>query len=72
MQPDEIEQQIIKAFEALTVDDLEDSQKEVEESLRQLTKANLMELKQASKPHPLGKITLYIYKLLVYNIYFYS
>ena len=54
MQPDEIEQQIIKAFEALTVDDLEDSQKEVEESLRQLTKANLMELKQASKPHPLG------------------
>ncbi|CDW88384.1 UNKNOWN [Stylonychia lemnae] len=61
MQPDEIEQQIIKAFDGqLTLDEMEDSQKEVEESLKQLTKANLMELKQASKPHPLVEKTLQI------------
>lgn len=46
MQPDQIEDQIIKGFpEDLTIEDFEESNREVEESLRQLTKASLMELK---------------------------
>lgn len=65
--PDMIEEQIIKGFsEELTRVDLEESSKEVEESLKQLTKASLTELKQFAKPHYLVSITLlemtYVYR----------
>ena len=37
----------------LTYEDYEEAQREVDDSLKQLTKASIMELKQISKPHPL-------------------
>ncbi len=50
--PDMIEEQIIKGFsEDLTRKDFEESLKEVEESLKQLTKASITELRQFAKPH---------------------
>ncbi len=52
-----IEEQIIKGFsDELTKEDYEESQKEVEESLKQLSKASLTELRQFAKPHYLVRI----------------
>lgn len=57
--PDMIEEQIIKGFtEELTKEDYEEAIKEVEESLKQLTKASLTELKQFAKPHHLVEKTM--------------
>ena len=39
---------------------MEDSMREVEESLKNLTKASLMELKAFAKPHPLVEKTLQV------------
>lgn len=59
--PDMIEEQIIKGFsEELTREDYEEAIKEVEESLKQLTKASLTELKQFAKPHYLVEKTMQI------------
>eukprot|EP00347_Sterkiella_histriomuscorum_P020945 403335852 len=61
-QLDEIEQQIVSAYlqEDLGPETQQECQREVDESLRSLTKANLIELKQFSKPHPLVEKTLQI------------
>ena len=51
------EDQIIRSFpEELTRIDYEESLKEVEESLKSLTKASLTELKQVAKPHYLVSV----------------
>lgn len=51
------EDQIIRSFpEVLNHSDYEESLKEVEESLKSITKASLTELKQVAKPHYLVSI----------------
>jgi hypothetical protein len=54
-----IEEQIIRGFsDELTKNDYDEATKEVEESLKQLTKASLTELKQFAKPHYLVEKTM--------------
>ena len=54
--PDIIEDQIFRGFpDQLTKEDYEESHREVEESLKALTKAAVTELKQVVKPHYLVK-----------------
>lgn len=56
-----INHQILSCFsDKLNVKDLKDAQREIEESVKALTKAALLELKSMSKPHPLVEKTLSI------------
>ena len=57
--PDAIEEQIIKGYGSdLTKEDYQDALKEVEESLKLLSKASLTELRQQAKPHYLIEKTM--------------
>jgi hypothetical protein len=55
---DAIEEQVIKAFgDELTREDYQLTLREVEESLKSFTKANITELRATAKPHLLVRIT---------------
>ena len=57
--PDAIEEMIIKGFGGeLSKEDYTDALKEVEESLKLLSKASLTELRQQAKPHYLIEKTM--------------
>ena len=57
--PDALEEQIIKGYGSdLTKEDYQDAPKEVEESLKLLSKASLTELRQQAKPHYLIEKTM--------------
>ena len=57
--PDAIEEQIIKSYgEELTKEDYLEALKEVEESIKLITKASLTELRQQAKPHYLIEKTM--------------
>ena len=63
--PDDIEKLIINSYgEDLTKEDYIDASKEIEESLRLLTKASLTELRQIAKPHYLIEKTLQLVLIL--------
>ena len=63
--PDVIEEQIIRAFgEDLSKEDYSEAQREVEDSLKSLTKASITELRSMPKPHHLVEKTLQLVLIL--------
>lgn len=56
---DEYDRKIFQHFrEELTLKDLDNSAEEIELSLRELTRANVMELRAISKPNPMVEKTM--------------